>query len=108
MSNISAAITSGVGESVSSGRTVEDFIADESPLADDDLHDSEMGQALRDAMQEIPERARRILAMRYGLDHGDNVPFREIGEVVGLSRQGVLNDELKYLRILRGKLAKFR
>jgi len=88
----------------------------------DDEHDSEFGdlleqtvhpdaderilresflRVLQDALEELPERERRVLELRFGF--GDDQPrtLREIGEILGLSRERVRQIENRALMQLR-------
>jgi len=57
--------------------------------------------AMADAMAELPERERIVLEYRFGL--GDDQPrtLREIGEILGLSRERVRQIESRALNRLR-------
>jgi len=62
--------------------------------------------ALGDALDELPERERRVLELRFGLDGastGVDQPktLREIGEIMGLSRERVRQIESRALNRLR-------
>ena len=53
------------------------------------------------ALQGLPEKSRRILELRYGLYDGTPKTLQEVGEILSLSRQRVLQIEEKTLRKLR-------
>jgi len=57
--------------------------------------------SLRDAMADLPERERQVLQLRFGF--GDDQPktLREIGEILGLSRERVRQIEGRALNLLR-------
>jgi len=52
------------------------------------LRDSFM-TALADALDDLPERERRVLQLRFGHDDDQPKTLREIGEILGLSRERV-------------------
>jgi DNA-directed RNA polymerase sigma subunit (sigma70/sigma32) len=43
------------------------------------------------ALEELPERERRVLGMRYGLDGGEVATLDAVGAALGMSRQGAQN-----------------
>ena len=71
---------------------------DEQALRDDDLHT--IG-ALLDA---IDEREATILRLRYGLDGEEPLTLKEIGQIVGLTRERVRQIEIEALKKLNQRL----
>ena len=71
------------------------------PDSDESVLRQSCTQALLDALEELPAREREVLTMRYGL--GDDRPrtLREIGEILGLSRERVRQIESRGLMRLR-------
>ena len=57
--------------------------------------------AMADAMAELPERERRVLEYRFGLEDDQPRTLREIGERLGLSRERVRQIESRALNRLR-------
>jgi RNA polymerase primary sigma factor len=57
--------------------------------------------ALADALGELPERERRVLELRFGLEDDQPKTLREIGESLGLSRERVRQIESRALNRLR-------
>jgi RNA polymerase primary sigma factor len=57
--------------------------------------------ALSDALSELPERERRVLELRFGLDDDQPKTLREIGEILDLSRERVRQIESRALNKLR-------
>lgn len=57
--------------------------------------------ALKDALAELPERERRVLELRFGLEDDQPKTLREIGEQLGLSRERVRQIESRALNKLR-------
>lgn len=98
-----------VGEEADS--TLADFIPDPHALDADDAAASGM---LRDqittALDQLTERERRVLELRYGLSDGQPRTLEEVGKAFGVTRERVRQIEVKALRKLRhprlGKLLK--
>jgi RNA polymerase primary sigma factor len=64
------------------------------------LFDAMETELIKKLLSAIDEREARILRMRYGLENGDPMTLKEIGEKVNLSRERVRqieNDALKKL-----------
>jgi RNA polymerase primary sigma factor len=58
------------------------------------------GGALRALLSELPERSRRVIELRYGIDGGGARPIRTVASEFGLSRERVRQIELSTLRRL--------
>jgi RNA polymerase primary sigma factor len=71
------------------------------PDTDELLLRESFSRALRDALAELPERERRVLELRFGLIDDQPKTLREIGEVMGLSRERVRQIESRALNKLR-------
>ena len=71
------------------------------PDADERILFSSFQKALREALGELPERERRVLELRYGLEDDRPRTLREIGEIMGLSRERVRQLEARALQALR-------
>jgi RNA polymerase primary sigma factor len=81
-----------------------DLIPAETPDPEDVVHISLREQALRRALEELPEREREVVAMRYGIDGGEPRPLREIGRRLGITPERVRQIESKAL----GRLGRMR
>ncbi len=84
--------------------TLGDFISDEgtpSPAAEaaQDLLSDELEHFLKG----LPERERRILELRYGLQDGKPRTLKEIGEILGISRERVRQIAEESLDQLKGR-----
>jgi len=64
------------------------------------LHESFI-QALQDALSDLPDREQRVLELRFGLSDDQPKTLREIGEILGLSRERVRQIESRALNYLR-------
>jgi RNA polymerase primary sigma factor len=71
------------------------------PDTDEMLLRESFSRALRDALSELPARERKVLELRFGLDDDQPKTLREIGEVMGLSRERVRQIESRALNKLR-------
>jgi RNA polymerase primary sigma factor len=77
-----------------------DFVAGEGPLPEDEVEVSLRSQALAEALSALPDRERRVLVLRYGLDNAEPRTLEEIGRRLGLTRERVRQIELETLRRL--------
>lgn len=98
-----------VGEEADS--TLADFIPDPHALDADDAAASGMLRAqIGQALDQLTERERRVLELRYGLSDGQPRTLEEVGRAFGVTRERVRQIEVKALRKLRhprlGKLLK--
>ncbi len=78
-----------------------DLFAGEAPEPAEELHVSLAEEAVRHAVETLPDREREVVKLRYGLD-GDRDPksLEEIGRILGLTRERVRQIEAKALRHL--------
>ena len=82
----------------------DEAIADTaSPAPDQGLMDESMGPWVDKLLQELPDRMRAILELRFGLDGhtGPQRTYREVGKLVGLTRERVRQLEHQALKQLR-------
>ncbi|MEF3272819.1 MAG: RNA polymerase sigma factor RpoD [Chloroflexus sp.] len=98
-----------VGEEADS--TLADFIPDPHALdADDAAASGMLRQQIVAALNQLSERERRVLELRYGLLDGQPRTLEEVGKAFGVTRERVRQIEVKALRKLRhprlGKLLK--
>ena len=79
-----------------------DFLEDQmlrSPLEITALH--QLREYVADALQDVSERERQILQLRYGLLDGTSRSLTEVGEILHVSRERVRQIETKALQKLR-------
>ena len=78
-----------------------DLFASEGPRPDEEVEVELTEQALRRAVEDLPEREQAIVKLRYGLD-GDPEPksLEEIGRIMGITRERVRQLEAEALRRL--------
>lgn len=71
------------------------------PDTDERILRQSFEEKLREALGELSEKEQRILAMRFGLDDDQPRTLREIGELLGISRERVRQIESQSLNRLR-------
>jgi len=71
------------------------------PDTDERLLQASFSQALADALEGLPPREREVLQLRFGLVDKNARTLREVGEILGLSRERVRQIETRALRRLR-------
>ena len=81
-----------------------DLLPSEGPQPDDVVHVSLAEDSLRRALEELPDREREVVLMRYGMQGGDPAPLREIGRQLGITPERVRQIESRAL----GRLAHMR
>ena len=94
-----ASLDKPVGED--SGTQLGELIATPGESLEEEVHVSLQEETLHRALDELPERERDILKLRYGLD-GDPDPksLEEIGRTLGLTRERVRQIEAQALERL--------
>ncbi|MEZ5320610.1 MAG: RNA polymerase sigma factor RpoD [Microthrixaceae bacterium] len=79
-----------------------DFIEDASAIAPADAAAKQMlGQALVEALDDLSERERRVVRLRFGLDDGQAKTLEEVGKEFGVTRERIRQIESKTLAKLR-------
>jgi RNA polymerase primary sigma factor len=81
-----------------------DLLPSEGPGPEDVVHISLREEMLRRALDELPERERTVVELRYGIDGGEPAPLREIGRQLGITPERVRQIESKAL----GRLGRMR
>jgi len=77
-----------------------DFVAGDDPLPEETVEVRMRRQALRSALDSLPEREREVVTLRYGIDGREPRTLEEIGRCLGLTRERVRQIELESLRRL--------
>jgi RNA polymerase primary sigma factor len=97
-----------VGEEADS--TLADFIPDPHALDADAAASGMLRDQIVSALDQLTERERKVLDLRYGLSDGQSRTLEEVGRAFGVTRERVRQIEVKALRKLRhprlGKLLK--
>ena len=60
-----------------------------------------LSQQIREVMNTLPERERKVIELRFGLDNGTGRTLEEVSQEMGITRERVRQIELKALKILR-------
>ncbi len=82
--------------------TINDLVADtHNPGPDEQVHNADDLRHLAELLEEIDQRAAKILKLRYGLEGEDPMTLKEIGARIGLTRERVRQIEHESLAKLR-------
>lgn len=85
--------------------TINDLVADtHNPMPDEEVCGNDELRHLSELLNEIDDRAAKILKLRYGLDGEDPMTLKEIGVRIGLTRERVRQIEHESLAKLRGAM----
>jgi RNA polymerase primary sigma factor len=84
------------------GRSLVEVLADESIADPADRLDTSPEATVGTAVSELPEQARRVLELHYGLDGGGERSYTEIANLLGVSVWRVREVEARALHLLRG------
>jgi RNA polymerase primary sigma factor len=77
-----------------------DLLPSEDPEPSEEVDVSLRQEALRSALQHLPERERNVVKLRYGINGDDPTPLRETGRRLGLSPERVRQIEGEALKRL--------
>lgn len=81
---------------------LSDCIEDQSiPRPEDEAADSMLCQQIKQIMETLPERERRVTELRFGLGDGVGRTLEEVSRELGITRERVRQIELKALKMLR-------
>jgi RNA polymerase primary sigma factor len=80
--------------------TFGDFVQGDGPLPEEEVETSLRSQALTAALAVLPERERRVLVLRYGLEDSEPKTLEDIGRRLGLTRERVRQIEVEALKRL--------
>lgn len=81
--------------------TLSDLLAGNLYDPEQELERAAVADLVRHALAEVPERARRVLKLRYGLDDEEPRSLAEVGKLLGISREQARQLEAAGLRRLR-------
>jgi RNA polymerase primary sigma factor len=81
---------------------LSDCIEDQSiARPEDEAAISMLGQQIRQVTATLPERERKVIELRFGLDNGSGRTLEEVSTELGITRERVRQIEMKALKILR-------
>jgi RNA polymerase primary sigma factor len=81
---------------------LSDCIEDQSiQRPEDEAADSFLYQQIREVINTLPDREKRVIELRFGLDSGTGRTLEQVSQEMGLTRERVRQIELKALKILR-------
>lgn len=84
------------------GATVGDFVADTSArCAIQELVNGSLKEELAKVLSTLTKREKKVVKMRFGLNRHDGCTLAEIGDTLNITRQYVLQIELKAMKRLR-------
>ena len=79
-----------------------DFIEDSKALAPADVATNQLlREQLKQVLERLNERERRVLQLRFGLEDGHNWTLEEVGRELNVTRERIRQIEVKALRKLR-------
>ena len=81
--------------------TIGDFIADENMRTDLEGEKSARREKIDEVMQELTDRERKVIALRFGLDDGYARTLEEVGSEFNVTRERIRQIEAKALKKLR-------
>ncbi len=82
-----------------------DFIEDESVAGPVDVTNKELlKEQMQTILEQLSERERQVLVMRFGLEDGQSRTLEEVGQEFGVTRERIRQIEAKALRKLRHPL----
>ncbi|MBX5468807.1 MAG: sigma-70 family RNA polymerase sigma factor [Thermoleophilaceae bacterium] len=82
------------------GASLGDLLASDEPPPEEEVSLSLRQQSLRRALEQLPERERDVVKLRYGINGDDPTPLRETGRRLGLSPERVRQLEARALERL--------
>ncbi len=96
-------LESPVGDDGEDGKSkLGDFVADDKILSPDQESSRRIVQdQVREILNELPPKERKILEMRYGLGDGFTHTLEEVGKVFGVTRERIRQIEAKALEKIR-------
>lgn len=81
-----------------------EVLPDDAPGAERLLHDGRLDEALQEALSTLRPMEADILRHRFGLDDGNSMTLREVGEMHGLSRERIRQLQERALEKIRLEL----
>jgi len=89
-------------------RTIGDFIASDAPTPEEDAEHKSLQQDIRAVVNELAEREREVLVLRFGLDNGEPMSTSETAAQLGITTDRVRHVETRALNKLRNPQRNYR
>lgn len=89
-------------------RTIGDFIASDAPTPEEDAEHKSLQHDIRAVVNELAERERDVLVLRFGLDNGEPMSTSETAAHLGITTDRVRHVETRALNKLRNPQRNYR
>ncbi|OEU13518.1 Sigma2 domain of RNA polymerase sigma factor, partial [Fragilariopsis cylindrus CCMP1102] len=89
-------------------RTIGDFIASDAPTPEDDFQHRSLQRDIRAVINELAEREREVLILRFGLDNGESMSTSQTAMRLGITIDRVRYVEARALNKLRSPQRNYR
>ena len=89
-------------------RTIGDFIASDAPTPEEDAQQKSLQRDIRAVVNELADREREVLIMRFGLDSGDPMSTSQTATQLGITTDRVRYIETRALNKLRSPQRNYR
>ena len=89
-------------------RTIGDFIASDAPTPEEDIEHKSLQQDIREVVNQLAEREREVLILRFGLDNGEPMSTSETAVHLGITTDRVRHVETRALNKLRNPQRNYR
>lgn len=87
---------------------LEDILPDETRSPNDFVNQQELESIIDELLDDLPPRQREIITLRYGLQNGKRMSYKEIGQQCGLSHERVRQLNNRAMRTLKRKAIPFQ
>ena len=85
---------------------LSDILGTDSDVVYKDIEAGVERDLLRGALQKLPERDRRIMNMRFGLDGGEAMTQKDVADILGISQSYISRLEKKIISRLKSEMSK--
>ena len=85
---------------------LSDILGTDSDVVYKDVETGVEKELLRGALQKLPERDRRIMTMRFGLDGKEEMTQKDVADVLGISQSYISRLEKKIIAKLKSEIGK--
>lgn len=82
---------------------LEELLADDALSPNDFVNQRELESKIRDLLDTLPQRQREIITLRFGLQTGKRMSYKEIGQQCGISHERVRQLMNRAMRTLKQK-----